>query len=720
MSDKWEDLLEKVRIDRLRSITPEELANRYPEKKIAYFEEKKTLYEIIPRKKDGIQFNKVKKQNPPKKIILKHRSKTIGPTGAITEFIDNIFDNYEKNLDKIDYPLEILLKFYEDDESDSKNLLIKENSGGIVSRDVNALITMGETSKEGEFQIGTWGEAFLNSVISLSTSAEVFTYHLDGIPIYLQIPEDFFTNEEWELELQTSRDINALVNLDKGSTIMIFRNINKYISNELDIFKELIEDIQQTFWSKVLKIKLKGYDVSLKLQPYGLNTLEARFKSIDFDNLFTHYPYCPPIYLKDYKINIKDEDGNPGEILVDSYCGINPFRGKHLYSKYKGVWMFGNGRRFANNLNDSTVGYGVDETDIPSISKRSSFEMLSIFLFFKSKKREWNKYIPWNIPTKLGYNFRSSLKEDIFKLIAILVNRFLYPLKQLVGGREFIFKIFTYDFTEKSLNQKVVDLSAFLTRNKAFELFCPDIDGSDIEVLKSTFSSIFNLDNALFEDLDKYDISNKGLKQLEENDKEFLKNLKIFNKTLNQVKKAKTGILHAMTETFIEGEFLPSMEIELRDVTEKEELTEEEIDNESEDSVSNKKKLVKEIKGNEEIEEVVTEGELKEGENKMEGVKKQNKVIEKKTTQETKLIPSKKEIKKLKSRTQKLYAASIKAIDTEKSAKKKQITTWIRFILEKKKVEKLRNICKLEKETSNSEIIKVALELFLSSSEKEK
>lgn len=714
----WEDLLEKARIERLKNITPEELVKRYPEKTIAYFEEKKILYEIIPRKKDGIQFDKVKKKNPPKKIILKHRSKTIGPTGAIIEFIDNIFDNYEKNLDKIDYPLEILLKFYVDDESDSKNLLIKENSGGIESRDIKALITMGETSKEGEYQIGTWGEAFLNSVISLSTSVDVFTNHLDGIPIYLQIPEDFFTNDEWELVFQTSEDINALVNLDKGSTIMIFRNINKYISNELDIFKDLIEDIQQTFWNKVLKIKIKGNDVSLKLQPYGLDTLDGRFKSIDFDRIFSHYPYCPPIYLKDYKINIKDDDGNPGKILVDCYCGINPFRGEHPYSKYKGVWMFGNGRRFANNLNDSTVGYGVDETNISSISKRSSFEMLSIFLFFKSKKREWNKYIPWNIPTKLGYNYRSDLKEDIFKLIAILVNRFLYPLKQLLGGREFIFKIFSYDFTEKSLDQKVEGLSAFLTKNNTFELFCPDIDGSETEVVRSTFSPILNLDIDILEDLDRYDVSNKGLKQLEENDKELLKNLKIINSTLNQVKKAKTGILHAMMEAFIEGEYLPAMEIEMEEITEKEELTKEEIDIKSEDTGINKEKVEEEIKDKEIIEEIVIEGELKEEENKMEKVKKQNSVIEKNTTLKAKSMSAKKVKKEPKTRSQKLDAASIKAKDTEKSVKKKQPTIWIRFVLEKKKVEKLKKICEFEKETSNSEIVKKALELFLANNEK--
>ena len=420
---------------------------------------------------------------------------------------------------------------------------------------------MGEASEKGDYQIGTWGEAFLNSVISLSTSAEVFTNHIDGIPIYIQIPEEFFTNDEWELECGTSEDLNALINLDRGSTIMIFNNINKYMSNDITIFQDLIEVIQDTFWKKALKLKMIGHDVFLKIQPYGLEPLNARFRPIDFERIFSHYPYCPPVYLKNYKIDFKDDIGNPGKILVDVYCGINPFRGEHVYSRYKGVWMFGNGRKFASNLSDTTVGFGTDETEIPSISKRASFGMLSIFLFFKSRKREWNEYIPWNIPTKIGYNFKSEIKDDILKLVSTVTNRFIFPLKQLLGGREFIYKIFTYDFIEKDLSDKLNEFQNFITRGNAYELFCPDIDGSDTEIIQNTFSPFLNLNTDNLEDIDKYDAKSKGLKQLVEHDKEFLKNIKIFNYTLVQVKKVKTGLFYAMVEDFTIGEFLPSLEI---------------------------------------------------------------------------------------------------------------------------------------------------------------
>ncbi len=718
MSDNWDDLSKKAKFERLKNSLPEALSNRYQEKPSAFFEEQKILYEILPRKKEGITFEKVRKRNPPKKIILKHRSKTIGPTGAIIEFLDNIIDNYEKNLDKIDYPLEILLKFYVNVEEDSKNLLIKENSGGIESGDIDALITMGEASEKGDYQIGTWGEAFLNSVISLSTSAEVFTNYIDGIPIYMQIPEEFFTNDEWELELGTSEDLNALINLDKGSTIMIFKNINKYMSNDITIFQELIEFIQDTFWKKILKLKMIGHDVILKIQPYGLKPLTARFRPIDFERIFSHYPYCPPVYLKNYKIDFKDENNNPGEIFVDVYCGINPFRGDHPSSRYKGVWMFGNGRQFASNLNDTTVGFGTDETKISSISKRASFEMLSLFLFFKSKKREWNEYIPWNIPTKIGYNFKSELKNDILKLISIVSNRFIFPLKQLLGGREFIHRIFTYEFIEKELSEKLNEFQVFITRGNTYELFCPDIDGSDAEIIQDTFAPFLNLNTDHLEDIDLYDALNKGLKQLGEHDKIFLKSIKIFNNTLNQVKKVKSGFFHAMIEDFTAGEFLPSQEIEEK--LEETEKVEVEVDSETIKKIKNgeKEDLVSDATDNTKIEMNDTSIEHS-------SVTPDNITMTQisKSVKESKVKSatlSVKPSKKKKPRAQRLKATSDKAKDTANSAKKKQPTAWIRFSLEKIIIENLRNLCGLEKDVSNSEIVKNTINLFISNNKKNK
>ena len=71
MSVKWDDLSKKAKIERLKNIFPEDLAKQHQEKTSAFFEEQKVLYEILPRKKDGIKFEKVRKKNPPKKIPLK-------------------------------------------------------------------------------------------------------------------------------------------------------------------------------------------------------------------------------------------------------------------------------------------------------------------------------------------------------------------------------------------------------------------------------------------------------------------------------------------------------------------------------------------------------------------------------------------------------------------------------------------------------------------------
>ena len=214
--------------------------------------------------------------------------------------------------------------------------------------------------------------------------------------------------------------------------------------------------------------------------------------------------------------------------------------------------------------------------------------------------------------------------------------------------------------------------------------------------------------------MDRYNVSNDGLEQLKIHNKDFLKNLKIYNKTLNQVKSVKTGLFDAMIEDFIEGDFLPSIEIEEVSIESEEIETSPNSEVIVEDLVSALKepelntldtsteKIDSDIEQDMSIHEPIEE--VSDSEEK--------KVIE--VVVPKREVPAvKKTIKKKKDRTQRLKAASKKAKETAKSAKKKQPTTWIRFLLEKKVIEKLRDLCDLGKDVSNSDVIKKVIKIFL-------
>lgn len=152
---------------------------------------------LIPRERPGIKPTRTTIKNNPLKSIMKNRVKLIPFEVGILELLDNIFDNYEKNIKDSIIESNLLIEFYflKDLEKDINQLLIRENSGGISSGDIEHLVTIGSTSG-GEIQkIGTWGEAFLHSIISIGKSAYVYSYHPNGIPFYLPIEEEFYSTK---------------------------------------------------------------------------------------------------------------------------------------------------------------------------------------------------------------------------------------------------------------------------------------------------------------------------------------------------------------------------------------------------------------------------------------------------------------------------------------------------------------------------------------------
>ena len=553
----WEDLNKNAKERELKNLTLKELIDKY-DKTEGFFIEKKRIYESIPRIKKGKLGIKDKIPNPPDKKILLNRSRLIPPEIAILEFIDNIFDNYMKNLKigLIDHNLQIELIFYFDEIN---KLAIKENSGGIKRSDLQTLLIMGKTSKGEAIKVGTWGEAFLNSVIGLGKSAELFTDNPGSWPLNLKIGEDFFQSDEiWELTADVFEK-GDLDGCDIGSTTLIIENIKeKYHTNSEEIYKELISLIEETYWKKVIELERKGYSVDLRIIPYSSDVIIAQFIELDYKSIFSHFPYCPPIKIENYEIEVKNQNGERGRILVDAYAGLNlSTNDENKSKKYKGVWMWGNDRLFVKSKSDQNVGFGTSKTKIPSTVDKRTARNLTFFLFFKTEDDKWNEFIPWKIPTKNGYNPECKIADKILNLIKTLAERFLYTVNTL-RGPEFQLRIFTKEFTELDNEDKINELKKACQQDKKKE-FCPsNFNQLNDEEIKEYCLPIIELNSDDFLGLEIFDETS----ELEKINKEYKKSIKQYNSAIFSGKNH-DGMLYILIDTFVELEFLPSSHVKI-------------------------------------------------------------------------------------------------------------------------------------------------------------
>jgi len=562
MSDDWNDLKKEGQIKQLNKLNVDDLSKKYG-KPIEYFNSKKRLIEIIPIINPEA---KPKRQAVPLKIspdkkIIDHRSGNISPEIAILEFLDNIFDNYQKNIAAINESLNIKLVFFSDEDEDG--VIIEENSGGITINDIPNLLVIGKTSEPIPKKIGTWGEAFLHAVRSLGLSLEIYSYHLEGKPFYISINKEFFESDTpWE----TKPDIYDLgeMNIDRGTTTFVIKNLVprlKKSSRIADFFKNLKSKIEITYWKRVDELQDKTRDALIQIEPFSTTPIKIEWKKIDFNRIFTYFPLCPPVHLVDYPIEIElkeAKDGNvekmeKGEILVEAYCGLNPFiRDENSeYRNLNGVWMWGNDRLFVEQIYDkSYVGYGLINTGIPTFADKRAVVLLSIFIFFKTHNTKWNEFIPWGVPTKYGFNIESPIQEEIIKIITILAKRFVNAIT-IPGAREAIFKIFTHDFVELEDDEKI----EYLKKNVDSFLY------ADIESMKEApeeflneFSPFIRLNSDYFQ---KMKINN--IDEIIADNEIFIKNAKDYEKSIKaaQGKEEYDGILPITFEIMGNAGFLP-------------------------------------------------------------------------------------------------------------------------------------------------------------------
>jgi len=557
------------------------LVKNYPEIKSPQFRQLKRLYELKPKYNEN---RAVKKSipNEPRKTIFKNRAQTSEPEDAVLELIDNIFDNYIENIEKkvIGNHLKITLFFY--GAGDETGLLLTENSGGISVEKKESMVILGqkgEKLKDLEM-IGTWGEAFLYSVSNLGQSAEIFSYFPNDPPFCMKIQEDFFKSADSPWHVSDLTFINPTdINIQKGTTtIYIGALCSKYRTNRINIFKELSELIEKTYWKKVYELKIKGLSVKFSIEAFGNEPVENKFEPIVFHDIFSFFPLYRPIYLRDYKITNNNGDEY---LFVDAYCGINPFTDSNL----NGVWMYGNGRLFEDGLKSMHIGYGYEKTELPSITARRITEMISIFLFFRSPNSEWNYLIPWRSPSKKGFNPESIIQDKLINLIAILVDRFLLPIKSLKNPRP-LSQIFTREFISKTIEDKYQNIKKLGKDSKNRGFFPPIYDDDDafnevFEELKEKLDPLIYLDDIA--QIDEYEFDETKIEQIPIQKKGTLKpSYKDFknedlNEALNGInyvishKEQENGSLFEILELLIHSGYIKdTIEVQQTEIEEKE------------------------------------------------------------------------------------------------------------------------------------------------------
>jgi len=114
--------------------------------------------------------------------------------------------------------------------------------------------------------------------------------------------------------------------------------------------------------------------------------------------------------------------------------------------------------------------------------------MISIFLFFKSPKMEWNYLIPWRSTSKKGFNPQTPIQDKLIDLIALLVDRFLLPVKSLKNPRP-LSQIYTTKFVNKTIDEKL-DFVKKLGKDRQNKGFLSAYDYEDERQFEEYFNEI--------------------------------------------------------------------------------------------------------------------------------------------------------------------------------------------------------------------------------------
>jgi hypothetical protein len=382
-----------------------------------------------PRLGDKIREEKAS----PTKNVIRNKAAQLNVREALAEILDNIFDNYERNLPE---SLKVEISVYPQDGDTPGEIYITENSGGIEEERIIPLIQLGfsERSARG---IGAWGEGFKMAVFALGQEVQVFSTYPLQEPIAIEFPRgwldpEHFRWKEWKVDTYRIAE-NAP---PEGTTIIRINHLRSGVLTDLgldnssdegsSVCEQLTKYFGEIYAEKYQNLVNQGHDdISIRISIDSISH-EVEFSDrvrVRYKKNLAFIPWLRPLHWRlawETKIDELGVEGSGGfrtaKLTAEIYAGLaatfEEFQG---YEKNDtGVEMWGNGRLFSlkGRIDDSSVGWGYKFGGRAGYNPRateSSRRMTIAVLFTADDSRD----IPWSAPVKNDYNRRSEFYAEI-------------------------------------------------------------------------------------------------------------------------------------------------------------------------------------------------------------------------------------------------------------------------------------------------------------------
>jgi hypothetical protein len=420
--------------------------------------------------------DKIKEEKAsPTKNVIRNKANQLNVREALAEILDNIFDNYERNLPK---SLDVEISVYPKDEATPGEIFIVENSGGVEEERIIPLIQLGfsERSARG---IGAWGEGFKMAVFALGEEVQVFSTFPSQEPIAIHFPRGWldpkhFLWKEWKVDTYRIAENPP----PEGTTIIRINHLRRGVledfgfdSDSVDekesVCYELTRYFGEIYAEKYHNLINRGYgDISIKISIGSISReveFSDRVKARYLKNL-AFFPWLRPLHWKltwETKIDelgVKGSDGfRTARLSAEIYAGLAAtFEGFQGYEKDDtGVEMWGNGRLFSlkGRIDDESVGWGYKFGGRAGYNPRttgSSRRMTIAVLFTADDSRD----VPWSAPVKNDYNRRSEFYAEIQDALARVIKIYKDALP-LLDSR---FLPFSYAWTQLDKETKLEEL----------------------------------------------------------------------------------------------------------------------------------------------------------------------------------------------------------------------------------------------------------------------
>ena len=162
-------------------------------------------------------------------------------TGA-GEFVDNAIDNSGLISNHAD-PITVEFRHQTLDDG-TEELLIRDNSGGIIAEELGIVIGLGQSKKSGAMrqQVGAFGIGAKKALKAFGNDFNIASRHHRAEQGYqYHVPAEWFDDDEvWEFDLEEA-------DLDEGVTELRVRELNIDWENQVEDIKQWLRDTYQQY-----------------------------------------------------------------------------------------------------------------------------------------------------------------------------------------------------------------------------------------------------------------------------------------------------------------------------------------------------------------------------------------------------------------------------------------------------------------------------------------